>query len=118
VRDRFVAKKGAGKKTAKKRVSGKKSAAPKSSRKPGTASDSMCELTTNPAKRAEANKLAASVKDALPAGLSQPALRALARAGYTSLAQLAKVDDAELLKLHGFGPKGIKTIRAALGRKS
>jgi hypothetical protein len=42
----------------------------------------------------------------------------LARAGYTSLAQLAKLDDAELLKLHGFGPKGIATVRAALNRKS
>jgi DNA-directed RNA polymerase alpha subunit len=116
-----MAKKKVVKKTAKKKAIAKKATRPANkpqpSSKPAKASEPMCELTANPAKRVEANKLAASVKDALPAGLSQPALRALARAGYTSLAQLAKVDDAELLKLHGFGPKGIKTIRAALARK-
>jgi hypothetical protein len=103
------------KKTAKKKPARPSGKSTKS--KPGKASEPICELTADPAKRAGANKLAASVKESLPAGLSQPALRALARAGYTSLRQLAKVDDAELLKLHGFGPKGIKTIRAALGRK-
>jgi hypothetical protein len=81
-------------------------------------SPEACALTTNPRKRQAANRQAALVKDSLPPGLSQPALRALARAGYTSLAQLAKLDDAELLKLHGFGPKGIATIRAALKRKA
>lgn len=49
-----------------------------------------------------------------PAGLSAPALRALAGAGYTRLAQLKTVPDAELLALHGFGPKGLRLIRAAL----
>ncbi|HZZ80957.1 MAG TPA: helix-hairpin-helix domain-containing protein [Gemmataceae bacterium] len=116
-----MAKKTASKATAKKKVVKKKPASKSS--KPhkstsGNVSEPMCELTADPAKRAQANKMTASVKDALPPGLSQPALRALARAGYTSLAQLAKVDDAELLKMHGFGPKGIKTIRAALGRKN
>ena len=47
-------------------------------------------------------------------GLSQPAIRALAGAGYTRLDQLAKASQAELLKLHGFGPKGIRIIREAL----
>jgi hypothetical protein len=49
-----------------------------------------------------------------PAGLSQPALRALAGAGYTNLEQLAKVRASDLLKLHGMGPKGIETLRSAL----
>jgi len=49
-----------------------------------------------------------------PAGLSQPALRALAGAGYTHLEQLTKVKAADLLKLHGMGPKGIVTLRSAL----
>jgi predicted flap endonuclease-1-like 5' DNA nuclease len=50
----------------------------------------------------------------LPAGLSQPAIRALHSAGITRLAQLAKASEAELLELHGMGPKGIRTIREAL----
>jgi hypothetical protein len=47
-------------------------------------------------------------------GLSQPAIRALHNAGYTTLAQLTKVTEAELLTLHGFGPKGILILRALL----
>jgi len=49
-----------------------------------------------------------------PAGLSQPALRALAGAGYTHLEQLTQVKAADLLKLHGMGPKGIVTLRSVL----
>lgn len=50
----------------------------------------------------------------LPPGLSQPALRALTGAGYTRLAQLTAVTEADLLKLHGMGPKAIDTLRRAL----
>ena len=53
----------------------------------------------------------------LPPGLSQPAIHALAGAGYTRLDQLAKASQAELLKLHGFGPKGIRIIREALAER-
>jgi hypothetical protein len=49
-----------------------------------------------------------------PAGLSQPALRALRAAGYTRLIQLTKVKEADLLKLHGMGPKAIGLLRSAL----
>jgi hypothetical protein len=49
-----------------------------------------------------------------PKGLSQPALRALATAGYTRLEQLTAVKEADLLKLHGMGPKGIALLRSAL----
>jgi hypothetical protein len=49
-----------------------------------------------------------------PAGMSLPALRALAGAGYTRLDQLSKVAEADLLKLHGMGPKGMRILRAAL----
>ena len=49
-----------------------------------------------------------------PAGLSQPALRALSAAGYTRLDQLTKVKEADLLKLHGMGPKAISLLRSAL----
>jgi hypothetical protein len=52
-----------------------------------------------------------------PAGLSQPALRALAGAGYVRLEQLAKVREADVLRLHGMGPKGIRLLRQALADK-
>ena len=53
-------------------------------------------------------------KHDLPAGLAQPAIRALSGAGYTRLDQLTRVKEAELLKLHGMGPKAIALIRGAL----
>jgi DNA-directed RNA polymerase alpha subunit len=49
--------------------------------------------------------------------LSQPAHQALALAGYTRLEQLTKVTPADLLKLHGFGPKSIRLLRQALAEK-
>jgi DNA-directed RNA polymerase alpha subunit len=49
-----------------------------------------------------------------PAGLSQPALRALSAAGYTRLDQLTKIKEADLLKLHGMGPKATDLLRNAL----
>jgi len=57
-----------------------------------------------------------SVTD-FPAGLSQPALRALDSAGYTTLKQLSRITEKELLKLHGMGPKGTRILRAALLEK-
>jgi hypothetical protein len=53
----------------------------------------------------------------LPAGLSKPATRALVAAGYRRLDDLAGVPAAELLKLHGFGPSGIRTLERALAEK-
>ena len=49
--------------------------------------------------------------------LSQPALRALAGAGYTRLDHLTKVTEAELMKLHGFGPNALEKLRIALAEK-
>jgi hypothetical protein len=49
-----------------------------------------------------------------PPRLAQPALRALAGAGYTRLEQLTRVTEADLLKLHGMGPKALGLIREAL----
>jgi predicted Fe-Mo cluster-binding NifX family protein len=50
----------------------------------------------------------------LPEGLAAPARRALAAAGYTSLDQLAKAGEAEVLALHGMGPNAIAKLRSAL----
>ncbi len=63
-------------------------------------------------------KVTASQRDQqdsdLPPGLGKPALRALIAAGYTRLDQLTTVKEADLLKLHGMGPKAIGLIRSAL----
>ena len=64
-----------------------------------------------PAKKKEAP---GKNEDGLPAGLAAPARRALAAAGYTRLAQLRGASDAELMKLHGMGPRAMEQIRAAL----
>lgn len=47
-------------------------------------------------------------------GLSQPALRALAAAGYKTHTQLARATEADLLALHGLGPSALPKLRAAL----
>ena len=52
-----------------------------------------------------------------PAGMGRPAQRALAAAGYTRLDQFTKVSEAELLKLHGMGPKALDMIRRALATR-
>ncbi|NQX43896.1 DNA-binding protein [Paenibacillus tritici] len=53
----------------------------------------------------------------LPETLSKPAHRALAAAGMIRLEQLTSMTEAELLSLHGMGPKGIRIIRQALADK-
>jgi len=49
---------------------------------------------------------------AFPMGLSGPALRALATAGITQLAELTRWRRADLAALHGMGPKGIAMMAA------
>lgn len=49
----------------------------------------------------------------LPASIGRPATRALAGAGLTSLADVARRTDAELLALHGVGPKAVRLLREA-----
>jgi len=53
----------------------------------------------------------------LPIGISKPAQRALAEAGYMRLEQLAKVSAADVLRLHGMGPKALDQLRSALAAK-
>lgn len=62
--------------------------------------------------RSAADELAASIQPHFPAGIAKPALRALARAGYSSLDQLQKATACELLALQGMGPKAVELIRA------
>ena len=49
--------------------------------------------------------------------LAAPARRALATAGYTRLEQLAQVSEAEVMRLHGMGPKALEQLRQALKAK-
>ena len=49
--------------------------------------------------------------------LSAPALRALKAADLTTLDNLARASEADLLALHGMGPNAIARIRAALKTK-
>ena len=53
----------------------------------------------------------------LPAGLSAPARRALAGAGYWRLEQLTGISEAEVKKLHGIGPNALNQLRQALSSK-
>ena len=53
-------------------------------------------------------------KTDFPPGIAKPALRALDAAGYTRLEQLRKVSEADLLALHGMGPKAVGILRDAL----
>lgn len=53
----------------------------------------------------------------LPAGLGKPAERALAQAGYQRLEQFAQVSEAELMQLHGVGPKAVRRLQEALGEQ-
>jgi hypothetical protein len=53
----------------------------------------------------------------LPAGLANPARRALTQAGYLSLEQLADVSEMEIKQLHGIGPNALKQLRDALAAK-
>lgn len=54
--------------------------------------------------------------DELP-NIGAPATRALALIGVTQLSQLTDHTERELLALHGFGPKALRTIREALAEK-
>ncbi len=63
-------------------------------------------MTTNPQSEID-----------LPAGLSNPSRRALASIGVTQLDQLTRHGEAEILALHGMGPKGIRILRSALAER-
>lgn len=49
--------------------------------------------------------------------IGAPALRALASIGITRLDQVAGKQDAELLALHGFGPRALRMLKEALAAR-
>ncbi|MGK8491526.1 hypothetical protein [Nocardia asiatica] len=65
-------------------------------------------------KRLAAPMIAAEAADFavgdLPAAIGNPARRALAAVGITTLAQVAECTEARLLAMHGVGPKAVRIL--------
>ncbi|MBK8030039.1 MAG: DNA-binding protein [Chloroflexi bacterium] len=49
--------------------------------------------------------------------IGAPATNALNGAGYYRLEQLTQVTEAELMALHGFGPKALRILKEALAER-
>ncbi|WP_437497865.1 DNA-binding protein [Sorangium sp. So ce1099] len=60
------------------------------------------------------SKTKEQTESALPKGIGKPATRALASVGISRLDQVARLTEAQLLALHGVGPKAVGVIKAAL----
>ena len=52
--------------------------------------------------------------EGFPRAIGRPATGALVAAGYTDLTQLDGLAEADLLKIHGVGPKALSVLREAL----
>jgi predicted flap endonuclease-1-like 5' DNA nuclease len=55
--------------------------------------------------------------DGLPSAIGRPATRALQEAGFSDLGRLDGVAAADLLRLHGVGPKAVAVLREALAER-
>jgi len=55
--------------------------------------------------------------DGFPRGIGRPATDALLAAGYTDLTQLDGMAEADLLRLHGVGPRAVAVLREALTQR-
>ena len=55
--------------------------------------------------------------EGFPRAIGGPATGALREAGYTDLAELDGVPAADLLRLHGVGPKAVAVLREALAAR-
>ncbi len=60
------------------------------------------------------HRTSTSNKTPFPKGLAQPALRALAGAGYDHLEQLAAAPESGVCELHGIGPNALQKLRNAM----
>jgi uncharacterized protein YdhG (YjbR/CyaY superfamily) len=63
------------------------------------------------------SKTPEGLKTEFPVSMGKVAPRELANAGFTKLKQLTKVSEAELLKIHGVGPKAIRILRELLAER-
>ncbi len=53
----------------------------------------------------------------LPRNIGKPATRALLHAGYRTLEDVSGLTEADLLALHGVGPKAVRLLRETLAAK-
>lgn len=65
-------------------------------------------------RAAAAEKAAAGEVGNLPKAIGKAATQALVTAGITGLEQVAGMSDAELLAMHGVGPKAVRILRETL----
>ncbi|MEU6643137.1 hypothetical protein ABZ863_11355 [Saccharomonospora sp. NPDC046836] len=65
------------------------------------------------AQLAAADSAAAGDVGDLPRAIGRPATQALTSAGITTLDQVTELTDAELLAMHGVGPKAVRVLRGA-----
>ncbi|MFI7342869.1 MmcQ/YjbR family DNA-binding protein [Streptomyces sp. NPDC050085] len=68
-------------------------------------------------KRLAASIAPADTAHGLPAGIGRPATRALLAAGLDTLDRVAGHTQAELLALHGVGPKAVRVLVAELASR-
>jgi hypothetical protein len=66
---------------------------------------------------AAADSVAAGEVGDLPKTIGRPATQALVSAGILTLAQVAERSAAELLEMHGIGPKAVRLLSEALSSK-
>lgn len=69
------------------------------------------------ARATAAEKAGAGEVGDLSKAIGRPATRALANAGITTLDQVAGLSDAELLALHGVGPRAVRILRETLAAR-
>lgn len=53
----------------------------------------------------------------LPTRIGRPATRALAAAAITTLAEVSRRTERELLAMHGFGPRAVRLLPEALDQR-
>ena len=53
-------------------------------------------------------------RDDLPASIGRPAVRALRAAGITSLREVSRLREVDLVAMHGVGPRALSLLREAL----
>lgn len=69
------------------------------------------------AYQAAAKGVAPGGPDALPKAIGKPATQALLSAGISTLAGVASLSHAELLAMHGVGPKAVGILQAELAKR-
>ena len=57
------------------------------------------------------------VPDPFPKGIARPARRALAGEGVLTMRDLERFSRAELMQLHGFGPRAMEALEPEMDRR-